>query len=490
MLVEVVLTAALAVLLWAAFFRKPEGLPPGRWGLPAIGFIPLTRKSMEEQILDLHKKHGNIVLWRIGNQLMVFISDYQLGKEALSRSDFANRPDWDMFKLLEEVPLGVGSSNGAHWHANRRFALRQLRDLGMGKSKLVAGIQEQALKLVEILKQQANKAAPVPHALKVAVVNVIWQMVAGKMFEMEDEKLIEFDKLLKDLNAATFAVGVRDFFPGLKYLPKYLQNILFSMDRIEGFKEKFLNYLDELVIEHKASLDPDNPGDLIDAYLLELKEGSESPDVIRSERDLGLLVLDLFFAGSETTTYTLTFMMQYLAMNPDIQKTMQEEIDQVLPKGILATLEDKPRLPYTEAVLHEILRLSSLLPVGAQHSAVTDTQLGGYYIPKGTIIATSAMSMHSDPRYWEKPEALKPERWLDENGKFTTKKEGFMPFGSGKRACLGESLARMELLIFATAMLQSLSFAPPPGSTVDVTADPAVPMFHTPRNQDIFITIR
>lgn len=490
MLVEVVLAAALAVLLWFAVFRKPEGLPPGRWGLPVIGYIPLTRKSMEEQIVDLHKKHGSIVIWRMGCQLMVFISDYQQAKEAMAKSEFANRPDWDMFTFLEELPLGVGSSNGAHWHANRRFTLRQLRDLGMGKSKLVTGVQEQARKLVERLKEQANEPKPVPHAMKVAVVNVIWQMVAGKMFDMDDKRMKEFDKLLEDLNAATFALGVRDFFPGLKYLPKFVQNRVFGLDRLEEFKEKFFIYFDELIQEHKASLDPDNPGDLIDAYLLEMKEGSGSPDVVRSERDLALLTLDLFFAGSETTTNTLTFMVQYLAMHSEIQTTMQREIDELLPKGTLATLEDRARLPYTEAVLHEVLRLSSLLPIGAQHSATKDMHFGGYLIPKGSAICTSAMLMHADPRYWEKPEALKPERWLDENGKFTTKKEGFLPFGSGKRVCLGESLARMELLIFATAMLQSLSFAPPKGSTLDVTADPAVPMFHTPRKQDICITVR
>lgn len=61
---------------------------------------------------------------------------------------------------------------------------------------------------------------------------------------MEDKRLAEFDKLLQDLNAATFALGVRDFFPGLKYLPKFLQNLLFSMDLVEGFKEKFLAFFD------------------------------------------------------------------------------------------------------------------------------------------------------------------------------------------------------------------------------------------------------
>lgn len=92
---------------------------------------------------------------------------------------------WHLLSELYEYiysHLGVGSSNGAQWHANRRFSLRQLREQGMGKSKLVAGIQDQANRLVEKLKLQADKEEPVPHALKVAILNVIWQMVAGKWY--------------------------------------------------------------------------------------------------------------------------------------------------------------------------------------------------------------------------------------------------------------------------------------------------------------------
>lgn len=80
---------------------------------------------------------------------------------------------------------GIGSSNGAVWHNNRRFTLRQLRDLGMGKSKLVKAIQQQTLQFRESIAKQAGKVGPIPHDLNVAVVNVIWQMVASEYVAIE-----------------------------------------------------------------------------------------------------------------------------------------------------------------------------------------------------------------------------------------------------------------------------------------------------------------
>ncbi|KAG7171699.1 Cytochrome P450 2L1-like 9, partial [Homarus americanus] len=181
--------------------------------------------------------------------------------------------------------------------------------------------------------------------------------------------------------------------------------------------------------EHRATLDRDCPRDLIDGYLMMMEEKAEDPDNTFSEKDLAILILDLFLAGSESSTITLTWMFYYLATYPEVQQKMQAEIDEVLPKGTLATLEDKLRMPYTEAVIHEILRKSSLAATGVQHVATRDTQLGGYFIPKGTIVMGAQETVHHDPRYWDRPDEFLPERWLDQQGKFTAKKEGFLPFG-------------------------------------------------------------
>lgn len=491
MLAELLLGAALLYLLWFAVFKKPDGLPPGRWGLPLVGYIPLSGKHMDEQFKDLQKQHGDIYLWRMGTQVMVFLHSYQLSKEALGSSAFLDRPTWELFKFMEPVTLGVIGSNGNIWHTNRRFSLRQLRDQGMGKSSLVSAIQKQARELVEALKGQASKPERIPRDLRLAVINIIWHMVASKQFEKTDPKLQEFIDIIDDLTQKFGPIAIPDFMPWIKYcLPDFLIRRLFSIDMLYTLKDKFFDYCKELIEEHKASLDPDDPKDLIDGYLLDIEASKDDPDTIRTERDLCILILDLFFAGSETTVGTLAFMFFYLANHPEVQRKFQAEIDEVLPKGTLATLEDRSRMPFTEAVIHEVLRASSLASLGVQHVAVRDTMLGGYLLPKGTIVSTAAGAMHHDPRYWNNPEKFMPERWLDDQGKFTTKKEGFLPFGIGKRVCVGESLARMELFIISTAIFQSLSVSPPPGSKVDVSPDPGNPFGHNPRQEKVCFTIR
>ncbi|ROT68377.1 Cytochrome P450 2L1 [Penaeus vannamei] len=380
-------------------------------------------------------------------------------------SAFLDRPTWELFKFMEPVTLGVIGSNGNIWHTNRRFSLRQLRDQGMGKSSLVSAIQKQARELVEALKGQASKPERIPRDLRVAVINIIWHMVASKQFEKTDPKLQEFIDIIDDLTQKFGPIAIPDFMPWIKYcLPDFLIRRLFSIDMLYTLKDKFFDYCKELIEEHKASLDPDDPKDLIDGYLLDIEASKDDPDTIRTERDLCILILDLFFAGTN---------------HPEVQRKFQAEIDEVLPKGTLATLEDRSRMPFTEAVIHEVLRASSLASTGVQHVAVRDTMLGDDRVDSRRRHAPR-------PRYWNNPEKFMPERWLDDQGKFTTKKEGFLPFGIGKRVCVGESLARMELFIISTAIFQSLSVSPPPGSKVDVSPDPGNPFGHNPRQEKAY----
>ncbi|KAG0711432.1 Cytochrome P450 2L1 [Chionoecetes opilio] len=136
------------------------------------------------------------------------------------------------------------------------------------------------------------------------------------------------------------------------------------------------------------------------------------------------------------------------------------------------------------------MRKSCLVPIGLQHVAEKDTTVGGHFIPKGAVLNGTIFTIHHDTRYWDNPDEFLPERWLNDEGKFVTKKEGFLPFGIGKRQCLGESLARMELFVFTTTLLQRLSFASPQGKTLNLHHDTTNPFFHLPLVQDILVSVR
>lgn len=111
------------------------------------------------------------------------------------------------------------------------------------------------------------------------------------------------------------------------------------------------------------------------------------------------------------------------------------------------------KMPYTEAVLHEVLRFCNIVPLGIFHATSEDAVVRGYSIPKGTTVITNLYSVHFDEKYWKDPDMFYPERFLDSNGYFT-KKEALIPFSLGRRHCLGEQLARMEMFLFFTSLLQ------------------------------------
>ncbi|XP_004472575.3 vitamin D 25-hydroxylase isoform X2 [Dasypus novemcinctus] len=162
---------------------------------------------------------------------------------------------------------------------------------------------------------------------------------------------------------------------------------------------------------------------------------------------------ELIIAGTETTTNVLRWAVLFMALYPNIQGQVQKEIDLIIGPNGKPSWDDKCKMPYTEAVLHEVLRFCNIVPLGIFHATSEDTVVRGYSIPKGTTVITNLYSVHFDEKYWRDPELFYPERFLDSSGCFA-KKEALVPFSLGRRHCLGEQLARMEMFLFFTALLQ------------------------------------
>ncbi|XP_051885538.1 vitamin D 25-hydroxylase isoform X2 [Pristis pectinata] len=172
---------------------------------------------------------------------------------------------------------------------------------------------------------------------------------------------------------------------------------------------------------------------------------------------------ELIIAGTETTTNALRWAILYMALYPNIQEKVHQEIDTIVGKNQIPSLENKSQMPYTEAVLHEVLRYCNIAPLGIFRATTKNTVVRGYSIPKGTTVITNLYSVHFDEKYWNTPYLFCPERFLDKNGQFV-KKEAFVPFSVGRRHCLGEQIARMELFLFFTMLLQRFHIHFPPGT--------------------------
>ncbi|XP_071495586.1 cytochrome P450 2D15-like [Diadema antillarum] len=120
-------------------------------------------------------------------------------------------------------------------------------------------------------------------------------------------------------------------------------------------------------------------------------------------------------------------------------------------------------MPYTLAFTTEVLRFRPILPLGVPHVTTEDVRVRDYVIPRGSTIMMNILAIHSDPKIWGDPEVFRPERFLNADGTEFVKNKAYMPFGAGRRVCVGEQLARMEFFIFVVTLVKHLSFCIPDG---------------------------
>ncbi|KAF2368467.1 Cytochrome P450 [Trinorchestia longiramus] len=426
---------------------------------------------------------------------IVVISDYQLIKKALQHPDLQGRPRFLSLQMTQQYNnTGIIVNSGRVWSENRRFVLQHLRNLGMGKTVLEGSIQDEAALLVDYLEKNCTgKPSVMDLAINAAVVNVIWQMLASKRYDIDDPEGIYYnehsDGMIKCLQGKMFLL---DIFPVLhKILPTFIQNKYMQRDKGEKHVAALHEMAERIIRAHMETLDPNKPRDLLDQFILQYAEPGSSYSLKHADmKNLINIMTDMFNAGSETTSTTIRWMILYMATHPEIQAKVQKCLDEVVPRSRLPGLADRNQLPYVDAMLLEVLRLSSLVPTGLPHVATADVLFEGYVIPKDTIVKACIRSCQRDDSNWEKADEFNPARFLDEDGKVSGKKDNFLPFSIGRRQCLGESLARMQLYLFGAAILQRFKIEPPEGVKLSLGVDPSQMVVNQPLPYKVVLTKR
>lgn len=350
--------------------------------------------------------------------------------------------------------LGIILNHGPPWVEHRRFALKQLRNFGLGKNTMESIIHGELQKLFGELDAIEGSPMAVNSRFNLPVLNVLWSIVANFTFDAKDPVSEECVETVKNFFKIAGPQNPIEYFPWLRFIfPDWSGYTAVIKHR------EFTTYLFHRIIkEHRDTLDPSNPRDFIDTFLIEM-ESSNSKERQYTDENLCIICMDLFIAGMETTSSTLTWALLFMIMYPDIQAKVQKEIDSVVDRDSFPTGDNKQLLPYTQATILEILRRSALVPRGVFHTALDDTKFRGYDIPRGTIMITHLQHVLLNEKHWVDSDKFMPERFLNSNGMVVSDSH-LIPFGIGRRSCLGESLARQELFYFFTALMQRYVFTP------------------------------
>nr|QST15071.1 CYP370C2 protein [Diaphanosoma celebensis] len=456
MLATILLSALLAYFAYRAVAR-PKNFPPGPMTFPLVGYLPFLRPEMHRQMAKLSEKYGDVFGLSIGSFNVVMLGSLRAIREAFKEDSLSGRPDFIIFMKRTDNKKGVIFSEGQNWQDVRRFTLRNLRDFGLGKSSMESVIQLEIGELVSNLDASAGTAINLANRFNLAILNALWTMTTGDRFSHDDPDALksveEMNKLIARNSSAGNAI---EFLPFLANLGPFKRNI---EDRLKGF-DPLNEIVMKMIDKHRESHIPGDESDLVHAFLERMSK-DDDPDSSFSEvngiLNLKNLVIDLFIAGTETTSTSLLWLVLLMATYPEIQEKIQEEIDIHVPRDVMPSLGHRSKLVYTEATLRESMRFTSMVPLGAFHAALADTSFRGYTIPKGTIVFSNLYQVHHDPEHWAKPDEFYPEHFLNEDGSLRSP-EAFIPFAIGKRACLGESLAKMEFYLFAAALLQKFKF--------------------------------
>ncbi|EFO94794.1 hypothetical protein CRE_08763 [Caenorhabditis remanei] len=220
--------------------------------------------------------------------------------------------------------------------------------------------------------------------------------------------------------------------------------------RLAEFTVDFYKFFDKQIEEHRSKIDFDSEEslDYAEAYLKEqYKKEAEGDHELFSSKQLSNMCFDLWLAGLSTTHTTMTWIIAYIMNNPDVQKKMHKELDEVIGSDRLISTSDKNNLPYFNAVLNESQRCANIVPLNQIHCVTKDTVINGMTVKKGTGIIPQISTVLLDEKAFPDPYTFNPDRFIDENGKLK-KVDELVPFSVGKRQCLGEGLARMELFLF------------------------------------------
>ncbi|XP_034897619.1 geraniol 8-hydroxylase [Populus alba] len=433
-------------------------LPPGPAALPIIGSLLDLGDKPHKSLARLAKIHGPLMSLKLGQITTVVVSSSTLAKEVLQKHDvsFSNRTIPDAIRAhkhhevgLPWVPIAMRWRNlrkvcNSYIFTNQKLDANQ--DLRRKKiQELVALVQEHCL---------AGEAMDIGQAAFTTAVNALSNSIFSlNLSDSNSDTASQLKEVVGCIMEEAGKPNLADYFPVLRGVD--LQGIKRRMAIHFG---KILNIFDGIVNERlqlrkMQGYVPVN--DMLDTLLTISEDNNEG---IMETSQIKHLFLDLFAAGTDTTSSTLEWAMAELLHNPRTLSKARTELEQTIGKGSLIEESDIVRLPYLQAVIKETFRLHPAVPLLLPRKAGENVEISGYTIPKGAQLFVNAWAIGRDPSLWEDPESFVPERFLGSDIDARGRNFELIPFGAGRRICPGLPLAMRMLHMMLGSLIHSFDW--------------------------------
>ena len=426
---------------------KPH-LPPGPKRKLLGGNFLAFRRDPLSYLQSLAREHGDIVFFRMGPQDVFFLNHPDYVKDVLVTHNQKFKKGRALQKSKRLLGEGLLTSEGDFHRRQRRLAqpafhrqrLNAYARVMVDYAARTSGRWTDGQRVDMSQEMMRLTLAIVGKTLFDADVERDTGEVGAAMnevMEMFDLLMLPYSELLEKLP-----------------LPQ-TRRFLRVRERLDAVIYRIIN-------ERRAS--GEDRGDLLSMLLL--AEDEEGDGEGMSNQQVRDEAMTLFLAGHETTANALAWTWYLLAQHPQVEARLHKELDAVLENGRLPAPEDLPRLPYAEMVISEVMRLyPPAWTVG--RLVVKDYEVGGYLIPKGSLVLLSQYVTHHDARFYPEPERFDPERWMPEV-KNERPQFSYFPFGGGVRRCIGEGFAWMEATLLLAVLAKRWRVRLAPGQRVEI----------------------
>ncbi|XP_036165810.1 cytochrome P450 3A12-like isoform X1 [Myotis myotis] len=440
---------------------------PGPTPLPFVGTALAYRKGFGTFDMDCFKKYGNMWGFYDGRQPVLAITDPDMIKAILVKECYSVFTNRRSFPAVGFMKSAISVAEDETW---KRIRTLLSPTFTSGKLKeMFPIIGQYADGLVSNMRKEAEKGKPI--TLKDMFGAYSMDVITGTSFGVNIDSLNNpqdpFVENIKKLLKFNF---LDPFFFCLTLFP--FLGPVFEAFNIFMFPKSVTDFFKKSVKRMKENRLQDKQKHRVDLLQLMINsQNSKETDSHKALTDLELVAQSIIFlfAGYETTSSSLSFLMYLLATHPDVQQKLHKEIDATFPNKATPTYDALAQMEYLDMVMNESLRL---FPIAGRLERLCkkDVEINGVFIPKGTVVMVPTFILHLDPTYWTEPEEFRPERFSKEN-KDRINPYIYTPFGSGPRNCIGMRFALMNMKIALVRVLQNFSFKPCKETQIPVELD-------------------